>query len=184
MRVYLLQGKTEEAVAKLEAAISANPQNQSAYITLANLYEQRGNRDKAKTLYGRALEANPDMWPAANNLAYLIAESAPHAADLEKASQLAKQAFKLQPENPVVLDTLGWVAYRQGNLPLALNHIENALEKNRDSPLLNYHLAVVLHADGRNMEARSALDKALNTAEDFHGRAAAEQLLIKLKSEP
>ena len=179
-RVYLLQGNTREAIDKLKKAIQADPKNQAAFMTLANLYEQREEYDRAMAIYRQALKNNPDMWPAANNLAFLITEADPSEAQTGEAALLAMQAFKMQPENPMVLDTLGWVYYRQGNLPQALVYTEEAVDKEENSPILNYHLAAVLHASGRILEAKTAVARALADGEDFHGRGDAEKLMQTL----
>jgi tetratricopeptide (TPR) repeat protein len=183
-RAYLLQGKTAEAIARLETATQSDPKNPAAFLTLGNIYERQGDDAKARATYEKALEANPEMWPAANNLAFLLAETDNvTVSQLDQATVMALKAMNQQPENPVVLDTLGWIYYRRGNIPLALSYVEQAVSRTGDSPILNYHLAAVLDASGRTLEARAALEKALNTNEDFHGRDDAKALLEKLKRE-
>ena len=133
-------------------------------------------------MYERALQVNPNLWAAANNLAFLISENESDPEALSYAARLAAKALKQQPDNPVVLDTVGWVDYRRGNLPQALRYMQEAVAKNEDSPILNYHLATVLYATGRSGEARIQLEKALVDTEDFYGRSDAEVLLEKLRS--
>jgi predicted Zn-dependent protease len=127
------------------------------------------------------LQFNPNLWPAANNLAFLISETSRSATDLSKAADLARKALKQQPDNPVVLDTVGWIHYRQGNLLQAFAYIEKAVEQDNTGPILHYHLATVLYQTGRSGEARIQLEQALATNTDFYGRDDAERLLGKLK---
>ena len=181
-RTYVLQGKTDQAIAGLEAVIQENPRNPSAYMTLGHLYEQKNAYAQARQVYRRALQTIPDLWPAANNLAFLISEVGTSPEELDYASELASKALAQQPENPVVLDTVGWIYYRQGNLPQAIAFIEKAVERNDDSPILNYHLATVLYETGRAEEARMRLGKALAQQDDFHGRDDAESLMEKLRA--
>ena len=181
-RAYLAQNNTAEAIKQLETSIRENSRNTAAFMTLGHLYEQQKDYARARRVYEKALQSNPNLWPAANNLAFLISETSPPETDLTHAADLARLALKQQPDNPVVLDTVGWIHYRQGNLPQAFTYIEKAIERDQTSPILHYHLATVLHQTGRSGEARIQLEQALATDKDFHGRGDAERLMVKLKA--
>ena len=150
-------------------------------MTLGHLYEQQTDYAQARRVYESALTSNPNLWPAANNLAFLISETTRSETDLAHAAGLAQKALDQQPDNPVVLDTVGWIYYRRGNLPQAVTFIEKAVERDKENPILNYHLATVLHETGRPGEARIQLEQALANDKDFQGRAEAERLLAELK---
>lgn len=179
-RLYLLQGRKQEAVQRLKGAIESNPKNREAYLSLAMLYEQDNDFTNSMEIYELALKHNPQFWFAANNLAFLISEESQNAADLERAMQLAKKALQLQPNNPAVLDTIGWVHYRMGQYSQALNTIEKALQIAPDAAVLNYHLGMVLVKLGRADEGKDKLVKALAGNEDFIGRDTAEKTLKQI----
>jgi predicted Zn-dependent protease len=80
-----------------------------------------------------------------------------------------------------VLDTLAWVQFRLGNLPRALDLLEQAVAASPDVPVINYHLGRVLFESGRRSEAQTQLEKALKNAETFPGREAAEELMRRLQ---
>ncbi len=124
-RVYLAQGKTDEAVAKFEDALAANPKNAGAYLALGSIYEQKNDTANAIKVYQRALEVHPSMWAAANNLAFLLGESSDDPKDLERALSLARKANDLRPNEPLVLDTLAWIQYKLGDLPEARQNLIN-----------------------------------------------------------
>jgi tetratricopeptide (TPR) repeat protein len=187
-RLYLSQGKQKEAVEKFEAALKNNPaspdafygENPTAYLSLGFIYQQNREDEKAIQIYERALERNPNLWVAANNLAALLSGKSGSAEDLERALTLAKRAYLFRSEEPAVLDTLGWIYYQKGDMNQALDLIEKALAGDPENPALNYHMGMVLYKTGRTDEAREKLAKATEGGEKFPGREEAEKVLRKL----
>ena len=150
-------------------------------MTLAFLFEQSGQPEKARAVYEKALAADPFRWAAANNLAFLLADNpAATAADLDRALELAKQAEQQRPEDPVVLDTLGWVHYKRGDMETARTMLTSAVEKAPDNGALNYHLGQLLYESNQLVEAREKLEAAMADDKDFAGKDAAKKLLEKL----
>jgi len=113
--LYLLQGRKAEAAANFEAAINANPRDPAGYLSLALLYERDKDFPNAMKVYERALKENPSFWFAANNLAFLLAETSTKKEDLTRAKDLAEEAIKQRPNEPALIDTLGWVYFRMGD---------------------------------------------------------------------
>ena len=179
-KVYLVQGKKNEAIARYEAAIKARPDNGQAYLALGLLYE--GDRDlkNAARVYEQALEQNPDFWFASNNLAFLICEQSPTADDLDKALGLAQYAQNLRPNDPAVLDTVGWIYYHKQDFIQARGYLERALAASPAAPVLNFHMGMVLYKTGHIDEAKAKLEKALEADENFYGRETAEATLKEL----
>jgi len=182
-RIYLAQGRRQEAVEKYEVALKANPQNAATYLSLGLLYENNREFHKAMRVYEKALRANPGFWFAANNLAFLLTEASDLESDFERAIRLAKDALKHRPGDALILDTLGWAHYRLGNYNQATGLIEQALVEVPDNPILNYHMGMVLYKSVRLDEARERLQKALSQKEDFYGRSEAEKTLNALKAQ-
>lgn len=170
--------KTHEAIEKYRALTQANPDYVEGYIALGTLFEKTGNPAEARQTYKKALEIDPDFAPAANNLAWMMANEP--SADLGEALRLAMRAQKNAPGNPYIADTLGWVHYKRGSHKLALAQFTRATQKRPHMPTLRYHLALALHADGQTDKAKEALTDCLNTDENFPERAEAEKLLKKL----
>jgi Flp pilus assembly protein TadD len=178
--LYLLQGRKKDAVEKFEAAITANPRDPASYLSLALLYERDTDYPNAMKVYERALRENPDFWFAGNNLAFLLAETSGQPAELEKAKALIKDAIKIQPNQPALIDTLGWVYFRMGDYGQARALIEQALAASPEEDVLNYHMAAVLVKLGQKDAARDNLKKALDGGVDYPGRGDAEKLLKEL----
>jgi Flp pilus assembly protein TadD len=178
--IHLLQGRQQEAIAGLNAAIKANPKNETAYLTLGALYEHDGNIPLATKSYEDALKEMPGLWSAANNLAFLLSEHGRSAAEKNKALSLAEQALASKPNDGKVLDTLGWVHFKLGNMEKARLYLEQALENAPEQPELNYHLGVVLHAQGKKAEARQKLEVAVKSKDEFKGRQEAARILKEI----
>jgi hypothetical protein len=60
-----------------------------------------------------ALELNPEHTDAANNLGYQLAD---RGVNLDEAERLLEMAHRLKPEEPNIIDSLGWLRYKQGRL--------------------------------------------------------------------
>jgi tetratricopeptide (TPR) repeat protein len=180
--VYLAQGKKNEAIEKYEATLKKNPRNAGAYLSLALLYENSREYQHAMQVYERAWKMNPNFWFAANNLAFLLSELSDNKPDYDRALGLAREALKLRPGDPAVIDTLGWVYYRLGDYEKAKSLIETALEGAPEMAILNYHMGMVLYQTGQAEQARAKLEKSLEADEDFYGRDVAEETLKKTAS--
>ena len=180
--IYLAQGRKKEAVQKYESSLQANPRNASAYLSLGLLYERDRDFNKAMQVYERALQADPNFWFAANNLAFLLSEFSDKKADLDRALELSQKALKQRPGDPAILDTIGWVYYRQGDFSKAQGLIAQALAGAPDSAILNYHMGMALYKTDQIEEAREKLEKALAGDDEFYGRKVAEETLSKIKA--
>ena len=112
-----------------------------------------------------------------NNLANIYAED-----DLNRALEVAKRALGARVEdNPIVLDTMGWILTRQKKYAEALPYLHNAFALNSRDAQVRYHTAVALRGLDRDAEAEKELSAALATGDDFAGRAEAQRLLNELQ---
>ena len=144
---------------------------------LGSIYEQTGKSDLAKEAYTKILAIKPDFAPAANNLAWLIAES--KDPDLGEALRLAMTAKQQQPDNVHIIDTLGWVHYKRGSFGLARNEFMQAVQRQEDMPILRYHLALALYGEDKKQEAIKELEKALSQNKPFKEKDEATATLEK-----
>ncbi len=128
-----------------------------ASVTRAMAYDKLRDQVRSIKAYKDVLEIDPENALAWNNLAYLYAE---RGENLEEAMRFAKQAVDAEPENPVFLDTLGWLYYKTGNYQKARELIEKALSKEPDEPEIYEHLSEILRALGDADKAGEYLEKA------------------------
>ncbi len=123
-----------------------------------------------------ALAKRPDFWQGANDLAALLSGFG-RKEDLSRAMDLAQSALKRRPDEPVVLDTVGWVHFRQGDPKRALDYPRTAKARLPENPEINYHYGMALASAGDKDEARKYLEKAASAEGDFLGKAEAAEAL-------
>jgi tetratricopeptide (TPR) repeat protein len=105
-----------------------------------------------------ALKLDPDNATMLNYLGYLWAD---RGVRLDEAEELARRALVLLPDDADVLDTLGWVKFRQGAHDEAVRLLELAAELRPYDPTINDHLGDAYWAQGRAMEARFQWKRAM-----------------------
>jgi tetratricopeptide (TPR) repeat protein len=106
------------------------------------LYAQKKIGECIKCLE-KALELRPDYAGALNNLGFVYAEE---KLDYAKAIDLCKKAVKLNPKNPVYLDSLGWSYFKNGNIMDAKAYLRKALELSKGNREIADHLRSVIAA--------------------------------------
>lgn len=176
--VYAAAGKLDRALASFEEADSVGALGPPGLLLLARLRLARGRVAEAREALERALEAQPGLVGARNDLAYLLAAE---GRDLDRAQRLAQEAVDARPEDPEALDTLGFVYLKRGLLEPALAAFDHAVElaeagEGAVDPALHYHRGLALRALGRNREAVAALQRAL-ADESFAERETARSEL-------
>ena len=129
----------DRAIRELDKALEADPDQPAARMLWSIAHHLKGDESEAREGYERLLKANPRFAPAANNLAYMLAEK---DEDLPRAFLLAQAARDEAPEDPQIADTLGWVLYKQGAYPRAEALFREAAEKLPDNPEVFYHLGL------------------------------------------
>jgi tetratricopeptide (TPR) repeat protein len=177
-RLYVLTGKTQEALAEARRGIAAAPRNMAGLMLTAVLESGEGDTRAAAKHYEEALAIDNGFVPALNNLAYILADE---RRNLDRAMDLGMRARQFAPENPFVADTVGWVAYRRGDYPWAYAMIREGAEVLSANPEVLYHLGMAQAAIGREQEAADSLGKALSAKGTFSGRDEAAALLDVLK---
>lgn len=178
--LYRSEQRLPEALKVLEEGASAAAEPLSLRQELAQLHLLQNDPDAAIAEYEKlyALEQAPDS--VANNLAMLLVTHKTDPKSLERATQIAE---KLRgSNNPMHLDTLGWIYLKQNQVDLALPLIKRAAEKAPDDPSINYHLAHAYHAKADLVSARKHAEKALSSDRPFSEKEDAKKLLEALGS--
>ena len=148
--------------------------------SLAIGHELTEDYDAAKLAYENVLAKWPNDVVAANNLAMLIADVWPtDKVQLGRARQLVEK-FR-NSSNPILLDTLGWVQVRLGNIDDAAIILKKAATMLPDNQQMLYHYAVALSLKGLDDLARETMGRALAGKPDFRGLDDARQLASKLE---
>ncbi|HAY28564.1 MAG TPA: pilus assembly protein TadD, partial [Candidatus Accumulibacter sp.] len=128
--------QTEAAQAVLERELQRQPQQPELLYESALLAEKLGNMDVVESRLRKLIELQPNSAQAYNALGYSYAD---RNIRLEEARQLIEKALQLAPNDGFILDSMGWVLYRQGDLEGALDYLQRALAQRQD-PEIAAHL--------------------------------------------
>ncbi len=180
-RINIMNRDLDAACANMLEAVKQDPRNRAAWMLLGSIYENQGNLARAAEIYEQAFEKNPDLWGAANNYAFIVSEISDSESELQHAMDFAGRAAALEPDNPVILDTIGWLHYRTGDLDAAFENVSKALDRLPDDSGINYHLGMILDRQGKIREARLHFEKALASGTDFQGAETAGKKLESYK---
>ena len=80
--------------------------------------------------------------------------------ELERTGSPDEPPSPLRPEDPFILDSMGWIQYRLGNYDLAIDYLQKALAKREDAEIAA-HLGEVLWAVGQQQRAEAVWTQAL-----------------------
>jgi tetratricopeptide (TPR) repeat protein len=176
--IYLRERKADKAIEQFTQLLSVNPKQAGAHMMIAVIYDSQKKPELSEKHYRACLEIDPKFAPAANNLAYLLVEG---NRDLNEALKYAQTAKGILPEEPSVMDTLGWVYYKKGLYDSAISEFKASLAKAPDNPTVAYHLGLAYHKKGEADKARVELKRALDLSGSFDGADQARQLLAEMK---
>ena len=176
-KMYYQQGRLDLARRELEKYVETAPMSVPGNTMLGTILELQGKKDEAKKRYGKALQIDARAAVAANNLAWINANT---DDNLDMALQLAQTAKAQLPSRHEIDDTLGWIYYKKGLSSMAVESLKTSTLKQPDNPLYNYHLALAYNQSGNKVEARKHLEKALSTKKTFEGAEEARKLLESL----
>jgi len=155
----------QEASALLDREITRTPDDTRLLYLRAMRGWEMGDLAAMERDLQQILLTEPNNPDALNALGYTLADLN-ITERLEEARDLIERAYEVDPDNPAIMDSLGWVYFRLGKLDDALAWLESAYSRLPDQEV-SAHLAEVLHALGRSDEARQAIARAMRRA-DHH----------------
>ena len=147
----------QESFDLMGTAVKNTPNSPELIYDYAMAAERLGKLDVMETELRKVIRLKPDFAAAYNALGYSFAD---RNIKLDEAQTLIETALKLQPNDHYMLDSLGWVHYRLGNLALAVENLRKAYEMQAD-PEIAAHLGEVLWKQGQQEEAKKIWGLAL-----------------------
>ena len=177
--LQMLQKQPEAAITTLTRGLAATGSPLELVTDLGAVYEAVGKPDEAIRLYDDYLKSDPKSPIALHNLATLLSSYRSDPASLERAAQLV--AAIGAADDPRVLDTRGWIAFRSGDYAQAVPLLQQALERVPDSPLLHYRLGMAQYKSGDAAGARRNLEVAVKSGRGFPGVDDARATLATLR---
>ena len=155
-------GDNVKAFEALEAALATDADNPDLLYDSAMLAERIDRMEEAEKRLRRVIVLQPARAHAFNALGYSFAD---RNINLDEARTLIEKAHGIAPDDPAILDSMGWVAFRQGRLAEAERYLKRALEKFQDGEIAA-HLGEVLWAQGRQEEAKKVWNAQLKAQPD------------------
>ncbi len=163
-RFYLAEGELlldadadAEAVALYDHALKENPGENDLLYGRSLVHERLKNVAAAEADLRNIIAVDQDDARAMNALGYMLTV---HTQRLPEARKLIARALELTPDDAAVIDSMGWVEFRQGRHREALALLERAFSKAKD-PEIAAHLGEVLWTIGERARARQVWQGAL-----------------------
>jgi len=142
-------GRHADAYAFLARMLEVHPDQPEILYETALAAEKLGHVDVMERHLRRLIALKPESPQGYNALGYSLAD---RNLRLEEAAQLVDKALSLTPDDSFILDSKGWVLFRQGKFAAALETLQKAFAKQPD-PEIAAHIGEVLWALGRSDEA-------------------------------
>ena len=152
--------RMREASAVYDRALAALPDDVRLLYSRALFAVEQGDAAAGERDLRRVLALSPDDAEAMNALGYTLADSSrPGDPRLTEALQLIQRALQLKPDEAAIIDSMGWVRYRMGDLDASLKALRRAHAKQPDAEIAA-HLGEVLWVKGERAEAQRVWDEA------------------------
>jgi tetratricopeptide (TPR) repeat protein len=156
VKAYLAQGEIlaskkryAEGLEMYSRALQQKPDDADLLYARALMAEKVDRIDITEADLLKLLSAQPENANALNALGYTLAD---RTERLEEARDYIKRAAELVPDDPAILDSLGWVSYRLGNMQDALKWLSMAFERLEDAEIAA-HYGEVLWVNNQKDEA-------------------------------
>ena len=160
--LYSQQKQYQIAYDYLSAELKNYPDQEELLYARALMADRMGNLAAMEADLQKILAKSPDNVEALNALGYSLADKTTRYADAEK---YLLHALQIKPDEAVILDSYGWLKYKMGNHPAALDYLKKAYDKQPENEIAA-HLAEVLWVSGQKEAAKKLFDKAIAESPD------------------
>lgn len=160
--LYNQQNQAEKAFVLLSSALLEMPDEKDLLYTRALIAEHLGKTDVMESDLKKILAKEPNNAEALNALGYTLLNDEKRYREAEKYLQ---KAIKLQPNEPAIMDSFGWLQFKLGNHTQAAKYLQAAYEK-LNSGEIAAHLCEVLWTMNKKEDAQKFFDEAIKNAPD------------------
>lgn len=157
INLLLENGRRQQAMAVATNALETYPDNSQIRYARAMLLDSMGQAAASIQDLLRIIEHEPDNAVALNALGYILTVRTDR---LQEARTYIERALELDPENPAIIDSMGWLLFREGQLMPALRYLKQAWEAFPD-PEVAAHYGEALWMSGDEAQAREIWQKGL-----------------------
>ncbi len=156
------QQQYEKAFALLSKALVDSPDERELLYARALMAEHVGKLDVLEADLQKIISKHPDNAEALNALGYTLADKTTRYPEAERYLQ---RALRLNPDEAVILDSYGWLQFKMGNFAKALDYLQRAYAKQKETEIAA-HLAEVLWAMDKKDQAKKLYNEAVKDAPD------------------
>jgi tetratricopeptide (TPR) repeat protein len=154
VRIYLAQGEIfrdsyryQDAFDMYSRALTHNSEDINLLYARALIAEKVDRVDVAESDLLKVLSMEPENSDALNALGYTLADKTKR---YQEAREYIQKAIELVPDDPAIMDSLGWVNYRLGDLQEALKWLSMAFEKLVDAEIAAHYGEVLWQANQKD----------------------------------
>lgn len=165
MYASLLDEKTDykKAAQVLEQGIQKFPDNAQLRFYYGTINDRLGKRDVVINEMKKVLEIDPNHVQGMNYLAFTWAEMNMNLPDAEK---LARRATELEPQDGYILDTLGWILFKQNKYNESVKFLEAAHKYQSSVSIIAEHLGDAYYKQSMVDKAKKMYRKAADLETD------------------
>jgi Flp pilus assembly protein TadD len=167
--LYVEQKKHQKAFDLLTEALAKFSDNRDLLYTRSLIAEKLDKLDSLEADLKKILLKNPEDSNALNALGYTLVD---RTQRYDEAELYLQKAIALRPDETVIIDSVGWLQFKKGNMEEALDLLRNAYDKLPDSEIAA-HLVEVLWAKGDKKEAKQIFADSLKKSPE-------DEYLLKL----
>lgn len=175
--VYVTENQLASGHEILSKGIERYPENVQLFFEYGLLLEQEGKQNEAISAMEKVVALQSDHVEALNYLGYTWADNNMH---LEKALEYIKKAITLKPDNGYILDSLGWVYFRLGDLEKARIELEHAISLEPNDPYIQEHLGDIYQASGQKKKALTTYRRAKELFKDLKMKEKIQQKIDEI----
>jgi tetratricopeptide (TPR) repeat protein len=151
----------QKGASLLETALKKFPDNTQLRFYLGSMYDRLGRTDETIAEMRKILVLDSDHVQALNYLAYTFAEQGKNLAEA-----MSRKAMTLQPNDPFILDTVGWVLFKEGRIEDAIQYLETAFRYKSDESVIAEHLGDAYYVFELTDKAKEMYRKAAASEND------------------
>jgi tetratricopeptide (TPR) repeat protein len=146
----------KKALVLSEKLVLYYPKNTGFQLKRANLLLELDRKNEALEAYSTIVKNSPRDPNALNAYGYVLTN---YSNNYKKAYKLIKKAIKLDPDNPAIIDSYGWILYRMGKYEEAEEELNRAYQLYKD-PEIAFHLIKVLLKTNKKERAKNLFKEA------------------------
>ncbi len=176
--IYVNQQELTAGHDILKTGIELYPEDVQLAFEFALLLEKEDKQSEAIARMEKVLEMQSDHVEALNYLGYIWADNNVH---LDKALVYINKAITLKPDNGFIMDSLGWVYFRMGELEKARTALEQAIILQPEDPYIHEHMGDIYQKTGQKDKALEAWQKSRRLFKDQEMKDKMQKKIDALK---